>query len=216
MIDFDEKDVVGGRRTADGERFVILLSSDVLPSCGQKFCVAVLDNRSDGFALPLRYGTGCIAPWGWTISQLICVVQARMALEQMRTPDAGTAAVLEALGHAVRHMPEGERPDSVVSFEPGWQDSPYRWTFARAGDLCLRLCTDPASREDGITPEQLLIVIDEAVRDWTDRAPHVRQLGAVRNAIRDALAAEIRRVRIACAVSESSDQHEAAEYDAPS
>jgi hypothetical protein len=216
MIDFDEKDLVVTRRTADGERFALFLNSDVQPFWGQKFWTAVLDTGGDGFGLQVRYGTGCTAPSGWTVRQLICVVQARMALEQARMPDAGALAVLEALGQAVTLMPEGEEVGSGVSFEPGWQDSPYRWTFARAGDFCLRLCADPASREDGITPELLLIVIDEASRDWTDRAPHVRQLWAVRNAIRDAIAAEIRRVRIARVAAEASDEQEPAACEEPS
>jgi len=131
MIDFDEKDLVVTRRTADGERFALFLNSDVQPFWGQKFWTAVLDTGGDGFGLQVRYGTGCTAPSGWTVRQLICVVQARMALEHARMPDAGALAVLEALVQAVTLMPEGEEVGSGVSFEPGWQDSPYRWTFAR-------------------------------------------------------------------------------------
>ncbi|MDR3416602.1 MAG: hypothetical protein P4L83_10485 [Nevskia sp.] len=213
MIDFDEKDVVAARRTADGERFALFLSTDVLPFWGQRFWAAMLDTGGDGFGLPVRYGTVCTAPSGWTIRQLVCIVQARMALEHARMPDAGALAVLEALGRAVRQMPEGEPLGSGIDFEPGWQDSPYRWTLARTGDLCLRLCADPASREDGITPELLLIVIDEALRDWTERAPHIRRLWAVRNAIRDALAGEIHRVRLARVAAESSGEPESAESE---
>jgi hypothetical protein len=206
MIDFDEKDLVATRRTADGERFALFLRTDVLPFWGQKFWTAVLDTGGDGFGLPVRYGTACSAPSGWTLRQLIGVVQARMILEHARMPDAGGLAVLEALDQAVRHMPEGEPLGGGVSFEPGWQDSPYRWTLARAGDLCLRLCADPASREDGVAPEQVLIVVDEALRDWTDRARHIRLLWNVRNAVRDALAAEIKRVRIARGEAATSGQ----------
>jgi hypothetical protein len=53
------------------------------------------------------------------------------------------------------------------------------------------------SRVEGVSPEQVIVVIDEAVREWSGRAPHLRGLWSCRNAIRDALAAEIRRVRIA-------------------
>ncbi|WBO58062.1 hypothetical protein GT370_12405 [Acidocella sp. MX-AZ03] len=46
-------------------------------------------------------------------------------------------------------------------------------------------------------PEQILIVVDEALRDWAERAPYLSRLWTCRNAVREALAAEIRRVRLA-------------------
>ena len=197
MIDLDEKDIVAERRTGDGERCVLFTNTDVLPYWGQRFWTAVLDTGGDGFGLPVRYGTACTAPTGWTLRQLICVAQARLALEHARAPEAGALAVLEALGQAVRQMPEGEPLGNGVSFDPGGQASPYRWTLARCGDLALPLCPDPESRQEGITPELVLIVLDQALKDWSERAPYLRRLWSCRNAIRDALAAEIRRVRIA-------------------
>ena len=196
MINFDENSIVAVRRTVDEERFVLFTNTDLRPYWEQKFWTVVLDTGGDGFGLPVRYGTVCTAPSGWTLRQLICVAQARMALEHERAPEAGALAVLEALGRAVKQMPGGEPLGSGVDFEPGGQESPYRWTLARAGDLCLRLCPDPASREEGVTPEQLLIVVNEALRDWSNRAPHIRRLWECRNAIRDALGAEILRVHL--------------------
>ncbi len=207
MIDFDETSIVAVRRTGDGERFVIFTDADVLPFWEQRFWTAVLDTGGDGFGLPVRYGTVCSAPSGWTLRQLICVVQARMVAEHARMPEAGAAAVLEALDRAIRHMSAAEPLGNGIDFEPGWQDSPYPWTLARAGDLCLRLCADPASREDGITPEQVLIVVDEALRDWSNRAPYLRRLWECRSAIRDALAAEVRRVRQARSEADA-ERHE--------
>ena len=197
MIDLDEKDVVAVRRTTDDQRFAIFTATDVQPFWGQRFWTAVLDTGGDGFGLPVRYGTACTAPTGWTLRQLICVAQARLALEHARAPEAGALAVLEALGQAVGQLPEGEALGSGVSFVPGGQASPYRWTVARCGDLALPLCPDPESRHEGITPELVLIVLDQALKEWSERAPYLRRLWSCRNAIRDALAAEIRRVRIA-------------------
>jgi len=196
MIDLDDKDVVAVRRTTDDQRFAIFTDTDVLPFWGQRFWGVVLDTGGDGFGLPVRYGSVCPAPGGWSLRQLICVVQARMAAEHARAPGAGALAVLEALGHAVRQMPNGEPLGYGVSFVPGGQASPYRWTVARCGDLALPLCPDPESRQEGITPELVLIVLDQALKEWSERAPYLRQLWSCRNAIRDALAAEIRRVRI--------------------
>src|SRR5271154_4035779 len=115
MIDFDEKSIVAARRTGDGERFALFTNSDVRPYWGQRFWGVVLDTGGDGFGLPVRYGTSCAAPSGWTLRQLIGVVQARMAAEYARAPASGALAVLEALGRAIRQMPEGEPLGSGVS-----------------------------------------------------------------------------------------------------
>ncbi len=196
MIDFDEKSIVAVRRTIDDQRFALFIDTDVLPYWGQRFWGVVLDTGGDGFGTHVRYGTGCTAPSGWTIHQLLCVVQTRMADEHTRAPKAGALAVLEALGDAVRQMCQSDPLGSSVSFEPGGQVSPYNWTVARCGDLLLQLCPDPESCQEGITPELVLIVVDQALKEWSERAPYLRCLWSWRNAVRDALAAEIRRLRI--------------------
>lgn len=196
MIDFDETSIVAVRRTADGERFALFTNADVQAFWEQKFWTVVLDTGGDGFGLPVRYGTVSSAPVGWTLRQLILVAQAR-ALEYGRVPEGGALDVLEALGRAVRQMQAGEPLGAGVEFCPGSQSSPYRWTKARCGDLAIELCPDPESRQEGILPEQLIIVADEALRDWAERAPYISRLWTCRNAVREALAAEIRRVRIA-------------------
>ncbi|MDR3505263.1 MAG: hypothetical protein P4L52_03365 [Acidocella sp.] len=204
MIDFDETSIVAVRRTGDSERFALFSNADVLPFWAQKFWVAILDTGGDGFGLPVRYGTVSAAPSGWTLRQLILVAQARAALEYARVPDGGALAVLEALGRAVRQMQAGEPLGAGVEFCPGGVASPYRWTKARCGDLVIELCPDPESRQEGIVPEQLLIVVDEALRDWAERAPYLSRLWTCRNAVREALAAEMRRVRIARLVADES------------
>lgn len=196
MIDFDEKAVVAVRRTTDDQRFALFLNTDVRPHWGQRFWGVVLDTGGDGFGTLVRYGTSCIAPSGWTIRELICVVHARMAAEHARAPDAGAPAVLEALGDAVMLMPQGEMLGGGVIFESDGRKSPYRWTVARSGDLHLALCPDPESSQEGIAPELLLIVIDQALKEWSERAPYLRCVWKCRAAIRDALAAEVSRVRI--------------------
>ncbi|WP_026440761.1 hypothetical protein [Acidocella facilis] len=206
MIDFDEKSIVAVRRTGDGERFALFTNADVQAFWEQKFWTVALDTGGDGFGLPVRYGTVSSAPVGWTLRQLILVAQARAALEYARVPDGGALAVLEALGKAVRQMQAGEPLGAGVEFCPGGVASPYRWTKARCGDLAIELCPDPESRQEGIVPEQLLIVADEALRDWAARAPYISRLWTCRNAVREALAAEIRRVRIARLVAGESGE----------
>jgi hypothetical protein len=204
MIDFDERSIVAVRRTGDGERFALFSNADVLPFWAQKFWVTVLDTGGDGVGVPIRYGTVSSAPAGWTLRQLILVAQARAALEYVRVPEGGALAVLEALGRAVRQMQAGEPLGAGVEFCAGGQPSPYRWTKARCGDLSIELCPDPESRQEGIVPEQLIIVADEALRDWAERAPYISRLWTCRNAVREALTAEIRRVRLARMVADES------------
>jgi len=197
MIDVDKNAVVSERRTADDGRFALFTSTDVLPYWGQRFWGVVLDTGADGHGILVRYGTASGAPSGWTLRQLLCVAQARLALEHARSPEGGALAVLEALGRAVRQMPSGEALGNGVEFASGARPSPYTWTVALCGEAVLPLCPDPESRGEGVTPEQLIIVVDEALRDWCERAPYLKRLWACRNAVRDALAAEIRRVRVA-------------------
>lgn len=207
MIDLDETSIVAARRTADGERFALFTSAGVQAFWGQKFWVAVLDTGGDGFGLPVRYGTVCAAPSGWTLRQLLLVAQARAALEYARVPEGGALAVLEALGKAIRLLPPGDAPGGDgIDFGPGALATPYSWTVARCGDLSIELCPDPESRDEGIVPEQLLIIADEALRDWAERAPYISRLWTCRNAVREALAAEIRRVRIARMVADASGE----------
>ncbi|MGE4480869.1 hypothetical protein [Acidocella sp.] len=198
MIDFDETSIVAVRRTWDGERFALFTNADMQAFWEQKFWTVVLDTGGDGFGLPVRYGTVSSAPSGWSLRELLCIAQARAALEYARVPEGGALEVLEALGKAIRLLPPGDAMGGDgVGFAPGGQASPYRWTVARCGDLSIELCPDPESRDEGITPEQFLIIADEALRDWAERAPYISRLWTCRNAVREALAAEIRRVRTA-------------------
>ena len=206
MIDFDEKSVVAARRTADGERFALFTNADVRPYWEQKFWTVVLDTGGDGFGLPVRYGTVSSAPTGWSLRQLLLVTQARAALEYGRMPEGGALVVLEALGKAIRLLPPGEMDSDGIAFALGGVASLYRWTVARCGDLSIELCPDPESRDDGIVPEQLIIVADEALRDWSERAPYISRLWTCRNAVREALAAEIRRVHLARMAADASGE----------
>ena len=56
------------------------------------------------------------------------------------------------------------------------------------------LCPDRASRGEGVTPEQLLIVLDQLLHDAARAMPPVRDLWAARRHVASALAAERRRL----------------------
>ena len=89
----------------------------------------------------------------------------------------------------------------AVGFEPGDPASPYAWSVARCGSFALPLCPDPESCGEGITPEQLLITLDQMLLEWSRTAPYIQRVWTLRRAVKGALAAEVERVRAARAGS---------------
>jgi hypothetical protein len=69
--------------------------------------------------------------------------------------------------------------------------------LARCGELELPLCPDPESREEGVTPEQLLIVVHEMLAEWAKLSLYLRPVQQARLAAKAALAVEVKRVAIA-------------------
>ena len=204
MIHIDPRDVVATRKTTDG-RFVIFTSTDVQPRWLLRFWGVVIDTGGDGFGTLVRFEERT-APDGWTVRQLIHVVQARMEAEHERARDGGALAVLQELRRATGFRPTVAPASptitaapvaSAVTLESDGLPSPYRWTVARYGDLTLPLCPDPESRGEGITPEQLLIVLDQMLIEWAAISPHRWRIHEARHAVKDALAAEVRRVHAA-------------------
>ena len=194
MIDIDQKDIVATRQTSDG-RFVIFTATDVRPSWPVRWWGAVADTGGDGFGLLVRLD-GLSAPDGWTARQLLAVAQARMAAEAARRPATATAAAIAHLDLASSSFkePTGQTaPDAPVTFEPGDGPSIYPWTVARRGEFRLPLCPDPASLGEGITPEQLLIVLDQLLHDGARAFSFARGLWVCRRHVAAALEAETRR-----------------------
>ncbi len=95
MIDVNQNDIVAVRHTEDG-RFAIFTSTDILAHWNQKFWGVLLDTGGDGHGILVRYGNAG-APAGWTVRQLILVVQARMAADHARAPQGGALDVMRAL-----------------------------------------------------------------------------------------------------------------------
>ena len=87
--------------------------------------------------------------------------------------------------------------DDPVTFMAGDLASPYAWTVARCGEFHLPLCPDPESRGEGVTPEQLLIILDQLLHDACRAFPHARPLWVSRRHVAAALKAEVRRVAAA-------------------
>jgi hypothetical protein len=190
MIDVNESFIVITRRTSTG-RTVLFTSTDVLPGWPIRWWGAIADTGGDGFGLLVRRDEGA-APEGWTARQLLAVARARMVAANRRRSSPATAAAITRLDLAGAGCRIAR--DDPVTFEPAGVASPYPWTIARCGEFHLPLCPDPEGLEEGITPEQLLIVLDQLLHDATGTFPHARDVWACRRHVAAALAAEVRRV----------------------
>ena len=196
MIPVRDEDIVVSRRTGDG-RFVLFTSTDVQPGWPLPWWGVVADTGGDGFGLLVRLDDAA-APTGWTGRQLLHVVRHRLAEEAGRGQGGPAAASVEALDLAAACRWEragpGAKGDAGVTFRPGAGPTAYAWTTAACGPFELPLCPDPAGREEGVTPEQLLIILDQLLHDAARALPHMRDLWAARRHVAAALAAEVRRL----------------------
>ncbi|GAB0115738.1 hypothetical protein [Acidisoma sp. C75] len=194
MIEIEPEDIVATRLASDG-RFLIFLSYGVTPGWPLKFWGVVADTGSDGHGMLVRLDA-MVACDGWTLPQLLKVARARLAAERERAGDSAREAesavvYLDRALAVYANLPVSMSAE--VTFEAGEAPSPYPWTVARFGEFDLPLCPDHVGREEGITPEQLLIVMDQMLEDWTRAAPQLRKAWELRAAVRGALAAEVLR-----------------------
>jgi hypothetical protein len=202
VIDVNEADIVATRRTSGG-RFVLFTSTDVRPGWPIRWWGAVADTGGDGLGLLVRVDE-LAAPEGWTARQLLMVALERTAAECERRPSATGCAAFAHLDLALslcRGRGGREARDDPVSFERGGEASPYAWTVARCGGHALALCPDPMGKGEGVTPEQVLIILDQLLGDAVRSTVADRQLWACRRHVASALAAEVRRVEKARAAA---------------
>lgn len=196
MLDVNNAAVLIDRRTFGRPgRFVLFTATDVQPSWPIPWWGVIADTGGDGHGLLVRLDAG-VAPAGWTARQLLTVVTARMAEEDQRRPTEATHAALVHLGYAaVALRRPAHQDDEPVTFEPGSEPSPYVWTVARCGEFHLPLCPDPEGMDEGITPEQLLIILDQLMLSATQCRVRslVRDYWVCRRHVAAALAAEVRR-----------------------
>jgi hypothetical protein len=169
MIDLDDKDILLTRRDAAG-RFVIFTTTDVQPSWPAPWWVAVLDTGGDGIGVPVRLDRTA-APDGWTARQLIEVAMARAEAEVAAGGARDVRAVASLMIHlaaalrAARQSPVGPVPAAPITFEAGSEASRFGWTVARCGEHALPFCPDAGGVGEGVTLEQVLIVLDQLFQD---------------------------------------------------
>ena len=197
MIEIRNEDIVAERRTADG-RFVLFTSTDVKAGWPLPWWGAVCDTGGDGFGLPVRLDE-LAAPAGWTARQLLVVARRRFAAEGERLRHRATHEAAAALDQAAvermeRISPSPAASSNAISFRGGGVASPYPWTLASQGGFDLPLCPDPASREEGISPEMILIILDQVLLGGLAAALPIPGLRQARIWVAAALAAETRRL----------------------
>ena len=188
MLDINDADVVVARRTFCG-RFVLFTVTDVQPTWIIPWWGVIADTGGDGFGLLVRLDTDA-APAGWTARQLLTVAKAGMAEVNRRRPSEATHAALTHLDYATTALRRPARDDDRVTFEP----MPYAWT-ARWGEFHLPLQLDAEGAEEGVTVEQLLVVLDQLMLAATTCRvrSYVRDYWVCRRHVSAALALEVQR-----------------------
>lgn len=193
MIDIDDGDIVLVRSTSAG-RFLLFTSTDVQSGWPLPWWGVVLDTGGDGVGILVRLDETA-APHGWTARQLIAVALASANASAGHIPDPSAADVAWHVAAAAISAgnPLGDELTDLVTFVPGPDPAARGWLVARCGDTSLPLVAGWAGSDEGITPEQLLILVDQLLCDAAKIRPREIWIWPTRRHIRAALAAEMRR-----------------------
>ena len=188
------RDNVAWRTTSAG-RNVVLVSTDLLPGRPLRLWGAAVETSDGGVFVRLAI----LGPFdGWSVSQLLAVALARFEAELAHSSEPALAEIVHHLERAaaVHREPQDGWTVPPVSFEPappGGVASPFPWTVARSGQFSIALCPDEEARQRGVTPEQLLAVLDLALTSWLPVTPWRRSCWEARRAVRAALTLEAAR-----------------------
>ena len=198
MIDIEDEDIVAQRRASDG-RFVIFLRADhvedVDAGAPPSWWGVALDVLGDGHTVLVRLDERAM-PEGWTALDLLDVALARPRAQRLLgEPHAEAIAQRLLRARAAEEARRGGLARGArLRFGPGHEGSSYAWGSAvLGGGPELLLCPDPAGREGGVTPEQLLLVLERLFADARERHPREPRLRAAHLHVRAALDLEVRR-----------------------
>ena len=183
--------------TTSAGRNVVLVGTDLLPGRPLRLWGAAVETSDGGAFIRLAI----LGPFdGWTVTQLLAVALARFEAEQAHSGEAVLAEIVHHLDRAasVHREPQDGWAVPPVSFElapPGSPASPFPWSLARAGQFSIALCPDAEARQRGISPEQLLVLLEMALGSWLPVTPWRRSCWEARREVRAALALETQRAR---------------------
>lgn len=191
MIDLDDADIVRRCQTMDG-RFLLFHRVDLPPTAILPWSGVVLDIGGDGIGLSVRLDP---VPDSWAACDLL-----RVALERAKAEEGRRLGplVVETVQHLMLALKAEEKrlgtAANRVRFQPGPMPSAYPWTEVALGPHILCLCSDPESRDEGVSPEQVLMVLDQMLGDADSLQAQQHWLGIARDHVLAALTAERRRV----------------------
>lgn len=193
MIDINEDDIVLARTASNGA-WVVFTKTDLPEGCPISWWGVALDIGGDAHGILVRlddrYG-----PEGWTSTDLLQVVVARAKAERHRRFPPSDGDQYQHLRLALLAMQARHKTKTTPSsFQPGPLPSVYPWTVTVQADRTLQLCPDPASQEEGVSPEQVLIVLDQLLADSIKALPFDRSLRAAHLHVQAALDLEVQRV----------------------
>ena len=170
MIDINPDDVVGVCHDPAG-RFVIFSRAGMPAGFPLPWWAVCLDTGGDGFGILVRPSSAAAGD-GWTAAELLRVAVARADAELV----AGSrpAACPGFLSLALRALGAGA-DFSAVTFSPGDDVVDLPWSVASVRGHDLPFSADSASKLEGMTLDQLLVVLDRLHRDWRGAPPAARR-----------------------------------------
>lgn len=194
MIDIPADAIVLEQRSSDG-RFILFTNTDRPADFPIPWNGACLDTLGDAHGILLRCREGD-SPDGWAPAELLAVLEERARAEYARRP-APLADRVQTLVERAHRLEAQRQPNPrPVDFRSGAAGADYLWTDAYVGDLRLSLCPDAVSRGEGVSPEQLLMVLLQFYMDLTRTPPADRTLLSIRLAVSRALDTERRRLAV--------------------
>ena len=205
MIDVREADVLIERFTST-ERFLLFTATDVPAGSTLPYWGVTIHVGSDAVGILVRLDQKT-AQGGWTAYQLLLAVLDMTRRENKNRPGVITVEVERHVAAAASAlaMRSGEPADEVIELDDSDGGLYALGTEPDSGDLWL--CPDPEDPSaEGISAEQLLIVVDQMVGDATRLLPPSPLIGECRRHVRLALEAEVRRVTALRAASAAVSQ----------
>lgn len=194
MIDVAAEAIVLQLRSSDG-RFVLFTNSDRPADFPIPWNGVCLDMRGDAHGILLRCRDGD-GPDGWSPAELLAILDERARAEFNRRPAPLADRVQTLVEHALRLEAQRQPGPRPVEFRSGVEPADYLWTEASIADMRLPLCPDAVSRGEGVSPEQLLMVLHQFYQDLTRTSSVDRSLLSIGLSVSRALDTERRRLAV--------------------
>ena len=194
MIDIPSDAIVLSQRASDG-RFVLFTNTDRPADFPIPWNGACLDTLGDAHGILLRCQEADGLD-GWAPAELLTVVAERAMAEFARRPAPLADRVHTLVERALRLEAQRHLAPRPVDFRSGSLTTDYPWTEAHVAGLRLPLCPDAVSQEEGVSPEQVLMVLHQFYVDLTRSPPADRTLLSIRLAVSRALDTERRRLAV--------------------